>query len=83
MCASPPSISTKTPTGVSSIAIAVGDDGLVLFAELHDTGLHGPFEGQQALAVLVAHPQDAAALIEPIVLGVEQTVLLQPAAAEG
>ena len=62
--------------------VAVGDDGFVLFAHLHQAGLHRALEGQQALAALAAHAQHAAAPVEPIVGRIEQTVFLQPPAAQ-
>ena len=62
--------------------VAVGDDRLVLLAELHRTGLHRTLEGQEALAAFAADAQHAAAPEQPVVCGVEQAVFLQAPSAQ-
>jgi hypothetical protein len=89
---SPPSISTNTPTGVSSIATmtsswaqqdhAVAGDGLDFFPHFHRARLNRPLEGEPALAVLEPHAQHAAAAPQLLVIGVEERVLLQAPAEQ-
>ena len=62
--------------------LAVADERLDLFAQLHGRRLHRALERQPALAVLDAHPQHAAPAPQLLVVGVEERVLLEPAAEQ-
>ena len=61
---------------------AVGDDGLVLLADLDDAGQHRPLEREQALAALRPHAQRRSLQPQPLVVGVEQRVFLEAAAVQ-
>ncbi len=54
----------------------------MLLADFHVTGLDRPFEGEQALAAFAANPQDAAAMEELIVPGIEEAVFLEAASPQ-
>ena len=62
--------------------VAVGDNRLTLLAQLHRAGLHRPLEGEQALSALIPHAEDGTLAPEQLVVGVQQTVLLQAPAVE-
>ena len=63
--------------------LAVADDGLVLVAHLHRAWLHRTLEREQALAGFGADPEHAAPAPQRLVVGVEQRIFLEAAAAEG
>ena len=63
-------------------ACAVGDDGFEFFADLDEAGQRRALEGQQALAALGSNAQRRSLAAQPLVLGVEQAVFLEPAAEQ-
>jgi hypothetical protein len=62
--------------------VAVGDDRLTFLAQFHRAVLHGPLEGEQALPAFVPYPEDRTLAPKQLVVGVQQTVLLQAPAME-